>query len=127
MKRLNEEFLSSYEKYDLSILKEKKIGLVGSARFKDIFIKIESILQIRHEKLVFICSLDGLLNKEKFSSNEWEALQVICIEKLKMMDALLVLDINEYIGSHTREEIEHFASNLKKPIYYLSKLKNIKR
>ena len=121
--RLNEDLLSEFEIYDFSQISEKRVGLVGSAKFKDHFIKIESILQILHKKLVSICSLDGLINKEKFSSEEWEALQEICIEKLKDQEALLVIDVDEYIGDHTEEEIEYFAKKLKKPLYYLSKLK----
>jgi len=97
--------------------------MVGSIRFKDYFIKIESILQIKFNKLVSICSIDGLLNKEKFSSIEWEKLQEIALKKLKDQDALLILDINNYIGSHSKEEIEFFKKNFNKPIYYLSKLK----
>ncbi len=122
IERLNEEFLSEFKKYDFSKLKEKKIGLVGSIRFKDYFIKIESILQINYNKIISICSVDGLLNKEKFSYDEWEALQKICLQKLKDQEAILVLDINKYIGDHTKEEIEYFKKNLNKPIYYLSEL-----
>ncbi|TFF95602.1 MAG: hypothetical protein EU544_02420 [Promethearchaeota archaeon] len=121
-KRLDEHFLAEFSDYNFSLLIEKKIGLVGSARFKEAFFKIESILQILHQKLVAICSLDGLLHKSKFSSEEWEALQSICLEKLKDQDALLVLDLDNYIGDHTSEEIHYFRENLKKPIYYLSRL-----
>jgi hypothetical protein len=123
LQRLNKKFLDEFKYYDFSQIIEKRIGLVGSAKFKEYFFKIESILQILHKKLVIICSLDGLLNKEKFYSDEWEALQKICIEKLKYQEALLVLDVNDYIGTHTAEEIEYFAKKLKRPIYYLSKLK----
>ena len=114
--------LKEFRKHDFSKIKEKKIGLVGSARFKDHFIRIESVLQILHEKLISVCSIDGLLNKEKFSHDEWEKLQLVCLEKLKDQEAILVLDINHYIGDHTKEEIECFNKNLKKPIYYLSEL-----
>ncbi|MGV9200754.1 MAG: hypothetical protein ACOC4M_18240, partial [Promethearchaeia archaeon] len=60
-KRLNKEFLQKYQKYDFSRITEKRIGLVGSSRFKETFFEIESILQIKYTKLVCICSLDGLL------------------------------------------------------------------
>jgi hypothetical protein len=122
LQRLSKEFLGEFEYYNFSRIGEKRVGLVGSAKFKEYFIKLESILQILYNKLVSICSLDGLLNKEKFCSDEWEALQRICIDKLKDQSALLVIDINGYIGTHTAEEIEYFTKRLKKPIYYLSKL-----
>ena len=124
LNRLNEEFLKEFENYNFSEIQEEKIGLVGSVRFKEYFIKIESILQILHNKIVSICSLDGLLNKDKFSEDEWEALQLICIKKLKNQDALLVLDVDGYVGDHTTEEIEFFLNKLQKKIYYLSKITN---
>ena len=121
--RLNKNFLDEFQDYDFSKIEENKIFLVGSMRFKDYFIKIESILQINYKKLVEICSVDGLLNKEKFSVEEWDELQEIALRKLHHQDAILVLDVNNYIGDQSKEEIEYFQVKLKKPVYYFSKLK----
>ena len=122
--RLNKNFLDEFKDYNFSIIKEDKISLVGSiTKAKDYFIKIESILQIIHKKLVTICSVDGLLNKEKFSSEEWDQLQEIALKKLNNQEAILVLDVDGYIGVQSKEEIEYFSNNLKRPIYYLSELK----
>jgi hypothetical protein len=123
--RLNKNFLDEFKDYDFSRIQEKKIYLVGSIRFKDYFIKIESILQILFEKIVYICSVDGLLNKEKFSSDEWEKLQEIALRKLQDQDAMLVLDVDGYIGDHSREEVEIFQKKYKKPIYYFSELSKL--
>jgi len=120
--RLNKNFLDEFKDYDFSKIQENQIYLVGSARFKDYFIKIESILQILFNKMVYVCSIDGLLNKEKFSPREWEKLQEISLRKLQDQDAMLVLDVDNYIGDHSMEEIETFNKNYKKPVYYLSKL-----
>ena len=121
--RLNKKFLKEFQDYDFSLIKEKKIFLVGSARFRDYFIKIESILQIKYKKLVSIASVDGLLNKDMFSEDEWEILQEIALSKLKDQEAILVLDINGYIGDHTRQEIKFFQNEIHRPIYYLSRLR----
>ena len=121
--RLNKNFLDEFQDYDFSKIKENKIFLVGSMRFKDYFIKIESILQINNKKLVEICSVDGLLNKERFSVEEWDHLQDVALKKLHYQDAILVLDVNKYIGDQSKEEIEYFEEKLKKPVYYFSKLK----
>jgi len=121
--RLNKNFLDEFKDYDFSKIQENKIYLVGSIRFKNYFIKIESILQILYNKIVYICSVDGLLNKEKFSPREWEKLQEIALRKLQDQDAILVLDVNGYIGDHSMEEIEIFEKKYKKPIYYLTKLR----
>ena len=122
--RLDQEFLSEFKNYNFSKIKEHKIMLVGSiTKAKDYFIKIESILQIIYKKLVSICSIDGLLNKEKFADEEWAILQEIALKKLEDQEAILVLDINGYIGLHTKEEIDLFRNKIKKPIYFLSKIK----
>jgi hypothetical protein len=123
--RLNKNFLDEFHDYDFSKLKETKIFLVGSIRFIDYFIKIESILQIIYGKLVGICSVDGLLNKSKFNEEEWDKLQEIALRKLEEQEAILVIDVDNYIGEQSKEEIEYFSSNLHKPIYYLSKLKSV--
>ena len=122
--RLNQNFMNEFNNYDFSKIKEKKISLVGSiTKAKDFFIKIESILQIIHKKLVSICSVDGLLNKPEFSTEEWGILQEIALKKLEDQESILVLDVDNYIGEQTREEIEYFKIELKRPIYYLSELK----
>jgi len=123
-KRLTTTFLEEFNNYDFSKIKENKIYLVGSiTKAKDYFIKIESILQIIYNKLVSICSVDGLLNKEAFSPNEWNKLQEIALKKLFDQESILVLDVDNYIGEQSREEIDYFESKLKKPVYYLSRLK----
>ena len=121
--RLNMKFLDAFKNHDFSPIKEEKVFLVGSIRFKDIFIKIETILQIIYGKLVGICSVDGLLNKEKFSAKEWDKLQLIALKKLEDHDAILVMDVDGYIGVQSKEEIEYFTSKLKRPVYWLSKLR----
>ena len=122
-KRLNKNFLDKFQDYDFSLIKETNIYLVGSTRYKDYFIEIESILQINYNKLVSICSIDGLLNKERFSKNEWEKLQEIALKKLHNYEAVLVINVDNYIGDHSREEIEYVKNKLDKPVYYLSNLK----
>jgi hypothetical protein len=121
--RLNKNFLDEFKNYAFSSIKEKNIYLVGSSRFKDYFIKIESILQIIYQKQVYICSIDGLLNKEMFSEEEWEKLQIIALQKLHNHDAILIIDVDNYIGDHSKEEIEYFEQVIKKPIYHLSQLR----
>ena len=97
------KFLDKFKKHDFSLIKEEKVFLVGSIRFKDIFIKIETILQIIHGKLVGICSVDGLLHKDKFSAKEWDKLQLIALKKLENYDAILVLDVDGYIGDQSKD------------------------
>ncbi len=122
--RLNKNFLDEFSDYNFSRINETKIFLVGSIRFKDYFIKIESVLQIKYKKLASICSVDGLLNKDKFNNNEWDKLQEIASRKLIDQEAILVLDVENYIGEQSRGEIDYFLKILKKPVYYLTDLKD---
>ncbi len=125
--RLNNEFIEDFKNYDFSVIKEDKIFLVGSiTKAKDYFIKTESILQIIFSKIVSVCSIDGILNKDLFSTEEWDKLQQIALKKLSDQEAILVLDVDGYIGDQTQEEIKYFTQKLKKPIYYLSDLKKQK-
>ena len=117
------KFLDTFKNHNFSLIKEEKVFLVGSIRFKAIFIKIETILQIIHGKLVGICSVDGLLHKEKFSAKEWDKLQLIALKKLDDHDAILVLDLGGYIGDQSKEEIDYFTTKLKRPVYWLSELR----
>lgn len=121
--RLNMNLLDEFQQYDFSKIHETKIFLVGSARFKEYFIKIESILQIKFDKMVYLCSVDGLLNKAEFSANEWDKLQQIALRKLHFHDAILVLDIDNYIGEQSSEEIKYFKEVINKPVYLLSHLR----
>lgn len=126
--RLSYELLKEFENYDFTSINEEKIFLVGSnSKAKDYFPIIESILQIKYKKLVSICSIDGLLHKNEFSEAEWEILQEIALYKLKDQEAILVLDVDNYIGNHSREEIDYFNLHLKRPVYYLSKLHKIEK
>ncbi|MFW9952535.1 MAG: hypothetical protein ACFFKA_20640, partial [Candidatus Thorarchaeota archaeon] len=122
--RLNMNLLDEFQQYDFSIIKERNLFLVGSARFKNYFIKIESILQIMFKKMVYICSVDGLLHKNEFSAEEWDILQQIALEKLHNHEAILVIDVNNYIGEQSLEEIDYFMQIINKPVYFLSKLKS---
>ena len=122
--RLNMNLLDEFQQYNFSKIKETNLFLVGSARFKDYFIKIESILQIIFKKVVYICSVDGLLHKNEFSTEEWSILQEIALKKLHNHEAILVIDINNYVGEQSLEEIQYFRQVIKKPIYFLSELKS---
>ncbi|TXT66295.1 MAG: hypothetical protein BAJALOKI1v1_310001 [Promethearchaeota archaeon] len=122
--RLCTNFLKKFEPFNFTKIQEERIFLVGSISIaKEYFYELESILQIKYHKLVSICSVDGLLHKSLFSDDEWDELQDIALRKLKFHDAILVLDVNDYIGEQSREEINYVQTVLKKPIYYLSKLR----
>ena len=58
-------------------------------------------------------------NKECYSQSEALMFDKMHKVKIKLLDAILVVDVNGYIGSSTKSEIE-FAKELGKDIIYYS-------
>ena len=56
-------------------------------------------------------------NKESYTKEEGLIIEQMHKEKIKLSDAILVVDVNGYIGSSTKSEIE-FAKELGKEIIY---------
>ena len=57
-------------------------------------------------------------NKESFTSEEVLILDKMHRERIKLSDAILVVNVNGYIGSSTKNEIEYAKSLNKEVIYY---------
>lgn len=60
-------------------------------------------------------------NKESYTEEEGLIIEKMHQEKIRISDAILVVNVNNYIGSSTREEIE-FAKSLNKEIIYYTDL-----
>ena len=60
-------------------------------------------------------------DKDAYTDEEAEMLDKMHKEKIKLSDPILVVDVEGYIGSSTRSEIE-FAMTLGKEIIYYSEL-----
>lgn len=61
-------------------------------------------------------------NKESYTEDEAKMIDKMHKEKIKISDAILVIDVNGYIGSSTKSEIE-YAKSLNKEIIYYSEIK----
>ncbi len=59
--------------------------------------------------------------KDAFTDEEMKMLSKMHYEKIKLSDAILVVDVDGYIGSSTSKEIE-YAKSLNKEILYYSEL-----
>lgn len=57
-------------------------------------------------------------NKEAFTNEEVLILDKMHRERIKLSDAILVVNVNGYIGSSTKSEIEYAKSLNKEVIYY---------
>lgn len=64
-------------------------------------------------------------NKDDFTEEEALMLDKMHKERIKLADAILVVNIDGYIGNSTKSEIE-FAKSLNKEIIYYSDLINKK-
>ena len=62
-------------------------------------------------------------NKDDFTEDEALMLDKMHKERIKLADAILVVNVNGYIGSSTSKEIE-FAKSLNKEIMYYTDFKN---
>ena len=95
----------------------KIITVCGSLRFYKEMMEITEKMELEGN-----CMLVPIYNPSKSSKddfNEEEALMLDKMhkEKIKLSDAILVVNVNNYIGSSTKSEIE-FAKSLNKEIIY---------
>lgn len=100
--------------------KLKIVTLIGSARFREKFIEIEKKLTWKHY-VVLIPYWDGMINKDKYMEDEWEYLMCFSYNKIGLADLVYVINVDGYIGEHTRKEIE-YAEKIGKEIKYLEKI-----
>lgn len=97
-------------------MKHKIVVLSGSIRFRD---KIQEM----HEKLELengyvIIGITPHVMPRDFAPGEEDLLDELHREKIKLADAVYVVNVDGYIGNSTRSEIE-FAKQLGKEILYL--------
>lgn len=99
----------------------KVITVCGSLRFyKEMMIITEKM------ELEGNCMLVPIYNSERphkddFTEKEALMLDKMHKERIKLADAILVVDVDGYIGTSTKKEIE-YAKSLNKEIIYYSDL-----
>lgn len=98
----------------------KIITICGSLKFKQEMIKISEEMELKGN-----CVLPVIYptkeDKDAYTEEEHKMLDKMHKEKIKLSDAILVVDVNGYIGSSTKSEIE-FAKELGKEIIYYHNL-----
>lgn len=95
----------------------KTITICGSHKFKNEITEAALKAELAgNNVLIPIFPFD---DSYRFNKDETEILQKMHKERIKMSDAILVVDVNGYIGSTTKSEIE-FAKSLNKEIIYYS-------
>lgn len=95
----------------------KTITICGSYKFRQQMIEIAEKLTLEGNCVLVPNELTRP-NKESYSQSEVLLFNKMHKEKIKLSDAILVVDIDGYIGKSTNGEIEFAKALGKKIIYY---------
>lgn len=102
----------------------KVITICGSYKFKKEMIDIAEKLTLEGNCVLMPNELSRN-SKDDYTLEEALMIDKMHKEKIKLSDAILVVNVNGYIGSSTKSEIE-YAKNLNKEIiYYMDILKDL--
>lgn len=95
----------------------KIITVCGSYRFKKEMVEITEKLALQGNCMITPIELSKT-NKEAYTEAHVKMLEKMHKEKIKISDAILVVNVNDYIGSSTQKEIEYAKSLNKEVLYY---------
>lgn len=95
----------------------KIITICGSLKFKNEILAISEKLELAGNAVIAPIYPTNE-DKDAYTEEEVEILDKMHKEKIKISDAIYVVNVNGYIGSSTKSEIE-FAQKLGKEIIYL--------
>ena len=102
----------------------KVITVCGSYKFRKEMIEISERLTLQGNCMILPNDLTKT-GKDSYTEEEILIIDQMHKEKIRLSDAILVVDVNSYIGNSTKSEIE-FAQQLNKEILYYTNLKNNK-
>lgn len=94
----------------------KVITVCGSLKFKKEMIEIAEKMTLIGNCVITPNELPKS-NKETYTKEEIAMIDKMHKEKIKLSDAILVVNVDNYIGASTKSEIE-FAKALNKEIIY---------
>lgn len=98
--------------------KYKVVTLCGSTRFKDIFMEIQKRLTLQGYIVISVGLFGHAGDEEVWTDGIKEMLDDMHKRKIDMADEIFVINVDGYIGSSTRSEIE-YARKTGKPVRYL--------
>ncbi len=96
----------------------KIITICGSMRFVREMMEISERIELQGNVVLMPIYNPSRPNKESFTSEEVLILDKMHRERIKLSEAILVVNVNGYIGSSTKNEIEYAKSLNKEVIYY---------
>ena len=101
----------------------KIITVCGSLKFYKEMMDITEKMELQGNCMLVPIYNPSKSSKDDFTEEEALMLDKMHKERIKLSDAILVVNVNDYIGSSTKSEIE-FAKSLNKEIIYYTDLKN---
>lgn len=99
----------------------KIITVCGSYKFKDEIKKITEKMEL--EGNCVLTPIDLTKPSGEYTEDDFIMLGKLHKEKIKLADAILVVDVNGYIGNSTSTEIEYAKSLNKEILYYTDLIK----
>lgn len=99
----------------------KVITVCGSLRFVKEMMEITERMELEGNCMLVPIYNPGRPNKDAFTEEEALMLDKMHKERIKLADAILVVNVDNYIGSSTKSEIE-YAKSLNKEIMYYTDL-----
>ena len=103
--------------------KYKVITLCGSTRFKDAFLETQKRLTLEGNIVISVGLFGHAGDNEVWTEGTKEMLDDMHKRKIDMADEIIVINVDGYIGSSTRSEIEYAERN-GKPVRYLENMEN---
>lgn len=100
----------------------KIITVCGSLRFKKEIMEITELMDLQGNCMLSII-YPARPDKEDYTDEEIMMLDKMHRERIKLSDAILVVNVDNYIGSSTKSEIE-FAESLNKEIIYYTDVRS---
>ncbi len=94
----------------------KIITICGSLKFKDEMMNIAMKMELEGN-IVITPIFPVNVDKDSLSIENLDMLGKMHKEKIRISDAILVVNVDSYIGDSTKSEIE-YAKSLKKEIIY---------
>ncbi len=98
--------------------KYKVITLCGSTRFKDAFLEVQKRLTLDGNIVISVGLFGHSGDEEVWTEGIKEMLDDMHRAKIDMADEIYVINVNGYIGTSTRSEIE-YAKATGKTVRYL--------
>ena len=102
----------------------KIITVCGSYKFKDEMIEMTEKLTIMGKCILTPNELTRH-GKDAYTKDEALMIDKMHKEKIKLSDAILVVNVNGYIGNSTNSEIEYAKLLNKEVLYYTDLINNI--